>query len=55
MKITRILPRSLAIGFQKHIIERDENELKHYRVRVFLLEESIQEGYNELSRLEEKN
>ena len=54
MKITKLLPRSLAIGFQKHAIQRDENQLKYYRARVFLLEELIQEGYEELGRLENK-
>ena len=54
MKITRLLPRSLAIEFQKHTIQRDENELKYYRDRVFLLEELIQEGYDELKRLEQR-
>ncbi len=51
MKITRILPRSLAIPFQKHFIEKNETELEYYRARVFTLEQLIQEGYEELSRL----
>ena len=51
MKITKILPRSLAIPFQKHCIEKYETELEYYRARVFTLEQLIQEGYDELTRL----
>ena len=54
MKITKLLPRSLAIEFQKHNIHRNETELEYYRARVFTLEELIQEGYEELNRLEYK-
>ena len=52
MKITRILPKSIAISFQKHSIEKYETELEYYRTRVFTLEQLIQEGYDELSKLE---
>ena len=51
MKITRFLPKRLAIAFQKHDIERKETELKYYKVRVFVLEQLVQEGYQELERL----
>jgi len=51
MKITRLLPKSLAIEFQKHSIHRNETEIKYYRARVFTLEQLIQEGYDELTRL----
>jgi len=51
MKITRILPKSLAIPFQEHNIHRNEIELKYYRIRVSILEQLIQEGYDELTRL----
>ena len=51
MKITRLLPKSLAISFQKHSIEKYETELEYYRARVFTLEQLIQEGYDELTRL----
>ena len=51
MKITRFLPRSLAISFQKHSIEKYETELEYYRNRVFILEQLIQEGYDELIQL----
>ena len=53
MKITRILPKPLAIEFQKHNIHRNETELEYYRLRVRVLEELIQEGYDELNHLEE--
>ncbi len=51
MKITRILPKFLAISYQEHNIHRNETELKYYRARVFTLEQLIQEGYDELTRL----
>ena len=51
MKITRLLPRSLAISFQEHSIEKYETELEYYRNRVFVLEQLIQEGYDELIQL----
>jgi len=51
MKITRILPKSLAISFQEHNIHRNETELQYYRTRVLILEQLIQEGYDELTRL----
>ena len=54
MKITRILPKPLAIEFQKHNIHRNESELEYYRARVFTLEQLIQEGYEELYQLEAK-
>ena len=55
MKITRILPRSLAISFQKHNIERNETELKYYRARAYTLESLVEEGYEELEKLEGKS
>jgi len=54
LKITKLLPRSLAIEFQKHNIHRNETELDYYRIRAFTLEQLIQEGYQELNRLEQK-
>ena len=51
MKITRLLPRSLAISFQEHNIHRNETELEYYRIRVSTLEALLQEGYDELARL----
>ena len=51
MKITRILPRSLAISYQEHNIHRNEAEIEYYRARIFTLEQLIQEGYDELTRL----
>ena len=51
MKITRILPNKLAISFQEHSFAKNETELEYYRNRVFTLEQLIQEGYDELTRL----
>ncbi len=53
MKITKFLPKPIAITFQKHDIEKKEVELKYYRAHVFTLEQLIQERYQELNRLEE--
>ena len=55
MKITKILRKSIAISFQKHSIEKYETELEYYHARVFTLEQLIQEGCAELSKLEGKN
>ncbi|QUC64393.1 hypothetical protein NsoK4_08180 [Nitrosopumilus sp. K4] len=52
MKVTRLLPKRLAIEFQRHDIERKETELKYYRARVFVLEQLVQERYEELEKLE---
>ena len=54
MKITRILPKPLAKEFQRYSLNRYEGELAYYRARVRVLEELVQEGYDELNRLEGK-
>jgi|APSaa5957512535_1039671.scaffolds.fasta_scaffold05980_8 hypothetical protein len=52
MKLTRFLPKKLAIEFQKYSLRKYETELEYYRARVFTVEQLIQEGYEELGKLE---
>lgn len=54
MKITRILPRSLAIAYQAHDLTRVDGYLKYYRSMVRLYEHLSSEGHEELRRLQEK-
>ena len=54
MKITRILPRNLAIGYQEYDLNKTDSKLEYYRAWVRVLEERSQEGHEELRRLKEK-
>ncbi len=54
MKITRILPRSLAIAYQGHDLVRVDGYLEYHRSMVRLYEQLSQEGHEELRRLQEK-
>lgn len=54
MKITRFLPRSLAIAYQEHDLVRTDGYLAYYRSMVQLYEQLSQEGHDELRRLREK-
>jgi len=51
MKITRLLPRKLAIYWQEYFLNRSETELEYYRGMVRVLEEMVVEGQQELERL----
>jgi len=51
MKITRILPRQLAIYWQEYFLNRSETELEYYRERVRVLDYLLEEGNHELRRL----
>jgi len=51
MKITRILPKKLAKGWQEYNLNRIRNRLEYYRAMVRALEEMEIEGSEELSRL----
>ena len=51
MKITRILPRFLAIGYQEQDIRRLERKLAFHRMMVNLYEKLLWEGRDELRRL----
>jgi len=54
VKITKILPRFLAIGFQEYDLSRSEDLLEYHRAYVAVLEEHVAEGRDELTRLKEK-
>ena len=51
MKITRILPKPFAIGFQEYDLRKSEGELEYHQVYVRVLEERVAEGRQELERL----
>jgi hypothetical protein len=51
MKITRLLPKKLAIYWQELVIDRMETELEYYRQKVRILEYLLEEGNEELRRL----
>jgi len=51
MKITRILPKSLAKAYQEEDLRRAEINLQYHRGMVRFFEERIAEGYDELARL----
>ena len=51
MKITRILPKSLAISYQEYDLNKTDGTLEYHRVMVRVLEERSQQGHEELERL----
>ena len=51
MKITRILPKKLAVGFQEYDLNRVRGQLEYHRSMVQVLEEMELEGSKELHRL----
>ena len=51
MKITRILPKPLAIYYQEYDLNKVDGLLEYYRGMVRVLEERSQEGHEELYRL----
>jgi len=53
MKITRILPRPLAIAYQENDLNRTDGQLEYYKAMVRFLEERSQDGHEELRRLKE--
>ncbi len=54
MKITKILPKPLAIYYQEYDLNRTDGELEYYKAMVRVLEERSHEGHTELQRLREK-
>ena len=54
MKITKILPKPLAIYYQEYDLNRTDGELEYYQAMVRVLEERSQQGHEELLRLKEK-
>ncbi len=55
MKITRILPRGLAVAYQEHDLRRVDGFLEYYKSMVRLHEQLSLEGHDELRRLQEKS
>ena len=51
MKITRLLPKKLAKGWQEYDLNRTRNQLEYHRAMVRVLEEMEIEGSEELHRL----
>ena len=51
MKITRILPKSFAIGYQECDLNKAEGSLEYHRAMVRVFEERVQNGRRELQRL----
>ncbi len=51
MKVTRILPKKLAIGWQESDLARTDGELEHHKTMVRVLEEMSDQGHAELRRL----
>jgi len=51
MKITRFLPKLLAIAYQEHDLNRTDGQLEYYQAMVRVLEQRSQEGHEELQRL----
>ncbi len=53
LKITRILPKPLAIVYQEYDLNKTDGELEYYQAMVRVLEERSQEGHVELQKLKE--
>ena len=54
MKITRILPKPLAIGYQEYDLRKVDSYLEYHRERARVFEELSREGHEELRRLKEE-
>jgi len=53
MKITRILPKSLAIGYQEYDLRKVDSYLEYHRGMASVYEKLSQKGHDELRRLKE--
>ena len=51
MKITRVLPKPLAIAFQEWDLNKAEAYLEYHREMVQIFEDRVAEGREELQRL----
>ena len=54
MKITRILPKPIAIYYQEYDLNKVDGYLEYYKSMVRVLEERSREGHAELRRLQEE-
>ncbi len=55
MKITKILPKPFAIGWQEYDLNKVEALLQYHKTIVYNLEQRFGEGKEELQRLRRKN
>ena len=51
VKITRILPEKLAIGWQEYDLARTDGQLEYHKTMVRVLEEMSDQGHEELQHL----
>ena len=54
MKITKILPKSFAIGWQEYDLTKVEGMLQYHKMMVAAFEQRVSEGRQELERLRRK-
>ena len=54
LKITRLLPKPLAIYYQEYDLNKVDGYLKYYKGMVRVLEVRSQDGHEELRRLKEE-
>ena len=52
MKLTRLLPKKLAISWQEYDLNKVRSRLQYYRTMVRVYEELELEGEDELRRLQ---
>ncbi len=55
MKLTRILPKVLAIEWQRYDLSRTDGELEYHKEMASYLQERSEEGHAELERLKGGN
>jgi len=53
MKLTRILPRKLAVEWQRYDLTRTDGKLEYHKGMAKYLQERSDEGHTELNRLED--
>ena len=53
MKITRILPKSLAIAYQEYDLNKAESYLEYHEAMARVFREHVEDGRVELRRLQE--
>jgi len=51
MKLTRILPRKLAVSWQEYDLNRTDSYLAHYEAMAKAYRQMSEEGHTELKRL----
>jgi len=54
MKITKMLPRRLAIEWQQYDIRKLETRLEYYEQMTYGLRQLLEEAYAELERLQRR-